>query len=66
MICIFGRPHPPKGYQGPFHIGTAWQFVEYMEEQDAINSKEYWEKYDAFDKKYPRCWDKFLHWLRIR
>jgi hypothetical protein len=63
MRCPFGRAKPPKGWNGPHHFGTAWQFIEYVEEQDRLASEEYWTKYNEFHRKYPTCWDKFLNWI---
>ena len=63
MRCPFGRPHPPKSWGGPYHIGTAEGFIDYMEEQDRIASEEYWRKYHAFLDKYPTCWDRFLNFI---
>ena len=66
MRCPFGRPHPPRGWNGPHRIGTAEGFIDYMEEQDARASEEYWARYNVFAEKYPTCWLRFLNWLGWR
>lgn len=66
MRCPFGRPHPPRGWDGPKSIGVAEGFIEYMEEMDERASEAYWAKYNAFAEKYPTCWLRFLNWLGVK
>lgn len=40
-----------------FSPGVAWQFVEWVTENDDRAEAE-------FNEKYPTCWKKFQHWLR--
>lgn len=63
MRCPFGRPHPPRGWDGPHSFGAADSWIEYNEEMDRIASEEYWARYNAFAEKYPTCWDRFLNFM---
>jgi hypothetical protein len=42
-----------------FSFGVDPEFMDRVTEQEAQAEAE-------FNEKYPRCWDKFKHWLGIR
>lgn len=63
--CMFGYPPPPKSREN-FSFMVDPGFVDYVEECEAREAEEYWSKREEFELKYPTCWSRFLHFLRLR
>lgn len=42
-----------------FNFGVDPGFVDFVTEQEVEDKRK-------FDARYPRCWDKFLHWLGVK
>lgn len=66
MRCPFGRPHPPRIWEPKRGSMPGGGFLEYMDEVEAREAEAYWASYDAFCKRHPTCWSKFLNWLGLR
>jgi hypothetical protein len=52
----------PFSYRAPKHkvsFGVDGEYLDFIEEQDRLDKEHY-------ERTYPTCWLRFLHWLSAR